>query len=131
MLQGRDVLVFVDGEPCDAGADVGRHVFVAFDDLSAVAILATSSSMAPMMAIAVIALSLSYPAFQIRVAFDFMLRQKVQRPGSLFQVVELCPLLVPCGLLGLDAILQINPQRNFAVFFGLPLHEPPDRKSVV
>ena len=54
-----------------------------------------------------------------------MLGQEVQRPGSLFQVVELCPLLVPCILLGLDAILQINPQRNFAVFFGLPLHEPP------
>ena len=30
-----------------------------------------------------------------------------------------------CGLLGLDAVFQINPQRNFAVFFGLPLHEPP------
>ena len=30
-----------------------------------------------------------------------------------------------CGLLGLDAVLQINPQRNFAVFFGLPLHKPP------
>ena len=53
-----------------------------------------------------------------------MLRQKVQRPGSLFQVVELCPLLVPCVLLGLDAILQINPQRNFTGFFGLPLREP-------
>ena len=54
-----------------------------------------------------------------------MLSQEVQRPGSLFQIVEFCPLLIPCGLLGLDAILQINPQRNFAVFFGLPLHEPP------
>ena len=39
--------------------------------------------------------------------------------------MEFCPLLIPCGLLGLDAVLQINPQRNFAVFFGLPLHEPP------
>ena len=68
---------------------------------------------------------LGYPAFQIRVAFDFMLGQEVQRPGSLFQVVELCPLLIPCGLLGLDAVLQINPQRNFAVFFGLPLRKPP------
>lgn len=54
-----------------------------------------------------------------------MLSQEVQRPGSLFQIVEFCPLLIPCGLLGLDAVLQINPQRNFAVFFGLPLHEPP------
>ena len=54
-----------------------------------------------------------------------MLGQEVQRPGSLFQVVELCPLLIPCGLLGLDAVLQINPQRNFAVFFGLPLRKPP------
>ena len=54
-----------------------------------------------------------------------MLRQEVQRPGRLFQIVEFCPLLIPCGLLGLDAVLQINPQRNFAVFFGLPLHEPP------
>ena len=54
-----------------------------------------------------------------------MLGQKVQRPGSLFQVVELCPLLIPCGLLGLDAVFQINPQRNFAVFFGLPLRKPP------
>ena len=54
-----------------------------------------------------------------------MLGQEVQRPGSLFQIVEFCPLLIPCGLLGLDAVLQINPQRNFAVFFGLPLHEPP------
>ena len=53
-----------------------------------------------------------------------MLRQKVQRPGSLFQVVELCPLLIPCGLLGLDAVFQINPQRNFTSFFGLPLREP-------
>ena len=53
-----------------------------------------------------------------------MLNQEVQRPGSLFQIVEFCPLLIPCGLLGLDAILQINPQRNFAGFFGLPLHEP-------
>lgn len=34
MLQGRDVLVFVDGEPCDAGADAGRHVFVAFDEVA-------------------------------------------------------------------------------------------------
>ena len=34
-------------------------------------------------------------------------------------------LLVPCELLDLDAVFQINPQRNFAVFFGLPLHEPP------
>ena len=39
--------------------------------------------------------------------------------------MELCPLLVPCVLLGFDTILQINPQRNFAGFFGLPLHEPP------
>ena len=54
-----------------------------------------------------------------------MLGQEVQRPGRLFQIVEFCPLLIPCGLLGLDAVLQINPQRNFAVFFGLPLHEPP------
>ena len=54
-----------------------------------------------------------------------MLRQEVQRPGSLFQIVEFCPLLIPCGLLGLDAVLQINPQRNFAVFFGLPLRKPP------
>ena len=54
-----------------------------------------------------------------------MLSQEIQRPGSLFQVMELCPLLVPCVLLGLDTILQINPQRNFAGFFGLPLHEPP------
>ena len=54
-----------------------------------------------------------------------MLRQKVQRPGSLFQIVEFCPLLIPCGLLGLNAVLQINPQRNFAVFFGLPLRKPP------
>ena len=54
-----------------------------------------------------------------------MLCQEVQRPGSLFQIVELCPLLVPCGLLGLDAIFQINPQRNIAVFFGLPLHKMP------
>ena len=53
-----------------------------------------------------------------------MLRQKVQRPGSLFQIVEFCPLLIPCGLLGLDAVLQINPQRNFMVFFGLPFHGP-------
>ena len=68
---------------------------------------------------------LGHPAFQIRVTINFMLRQKVQRPGSLFQIVEFCPLLIPCGLLGLNAVLQINPQRNFAVFFGLPLHEPP------
>ena len=68
---------------------------------------------------------LGHPAFQIRVAFDFMLGQEVQRPGRLFQIVEFCPLLIPCGLLGLDAVLQINPQRNFMVFFGLPLHEPP------
>ena len=34
MLQGRDILVFVDGEPCDAGADAGRHVFVAFDEVA-------------------------------------------------------------------------------------------------
>ena len=68
---------------------------------------------------------LGHPAFQIRVAFDFMLGQEVQRPGSLFQVVELCPLLIPCRLLGLDAVFQINPQRNFAGFFGLSLHEPP------
>ena len=67
---------------------------------------------------------LGHPAFQIRVAVDFMLGQEVQRPGSLFQIVELCPLLIPCGLLGLDAVLQINPQRNFAVFFGLPLRKP-------
>ena len=68
---------------------------------------------------------LGHPAFQIRVTINFMLRQKVQRPGSLFQVVELCPLLVPCGLLGLDTVFQINPQRNFAGFFGLPLRKPP------
>ena len=68
---------------------------------------------------------LGHSAFQIRVAFDFMLGQEVQRPGSLFQIVELCPLLIPCGLLDLDAVLQINPQRNFAVFFGLSLHNPP------
>ena len=68
---------------------------------------------------------LGQPAFQIRVAVDFMLRQKVQRPGSLFQIVELCPLLIPCGLLDLDAVFQINPQRNSTGFFGLPLHEPP------
>ena len=67
---------------------------------------------------------LGHSAFQIRVAFDFMLRQKVQRPGSLFQIVDFCPLLIPCGLLGLDAVLQINPQRNFMVFFGLPFHGP-------
>ena len=67
---------------------------------------------------------LGHPAFQIRVAFDFMLSQEVQRPGSLFQVVELCPLLVPCELLDLDAVFQINPQRNFTGFFGLPLREP-------
>ena len=54
-----------------------------------------------------------------------MLGQEVQRPGRLFQIVEFCPLLIPCGLLGLDAVLQINPQRNFAVFFGLSLHNPP------
>ena len=68
---------------------------------------------------------LGHPAFQIRVTINFMLRQKVQRPGSLFQIVEFCPLLIPCGLLGLDAVFQINPQRNFAVFFGLPLRKPP------
>ena len=39
--------------------------------------------------------------------------------------MEFCPLLIPCELLGLDAVLQINPQRNFAGFFGHPLHEPP------
>ena len=54
-----------------------------------------------------------------------MLGQEVQRPGRLFQLVELCPLLVPCGLLGLDTVFQINPQRNFAGFFGLPLRKPP------
>ena len=54
-----------------------------------------------------------------------MLGQEVQRPGRLFQIVEFCPLLIPCGLLGLDAVFQINPQRNFAVFLGLSLHEPP------
>ena len=67
---------------------------------------------------------LGHPAFQIRVAFDFMLGQEVQRPGRLFQIVEFCPLLIPCGLLGLDAVFQINPQRNFTGFFGLPLREP-------
>ena len=54
-----------------------------------------------------------------------MLGQEVQCPGSLFQIMELCPLLVPCGLLGLDTVFQINPQRNFAGFFGLPLHKTP------
>ena len=39
--------------------------------------------------------------------------------------MEFCPLLIPCGLLGLDAVFQINPQRNSTGFFGLPLHEPP------
>ena len=68
---------------------------------------------------------LGHTIFQIRVAVYFTLRQKVQRPGSLFQVMELCPLLIPCGLLDLDTVFQINPQRNFAVFFGLPLHKPP------
>ena len=28
-------------------------------------------------------------------------------------------------LLGLDAVFQINPQRNFTGFFWLPLREPP------
>lgn len=37
-----------------------------------------------------------------------MLNQEVQRPGSLFQIVEFCPLLIPCGLLGLDAICVIS-----------------------
>ena len=50
-----------------------------------------------------------------------MLSQEVQRPGSLFQVVELCPLLVPCVLLGLDAILQINPD----VYKRQVLHNAP------
>ena len=68
---------------------------------------------------------LGHTIFQIRVTINFMLRQEVQRPGSLFQIVEFCPLLIPCGLLGLDAVFQINPQRNFAVFLGPSLHEPP------
>ena len=34
MLQWRNVLIFVDGEPCDIGADGRGHVIIAFHQMA-------------------------------------------------------------------------------------------------
>ena len=63
---------------------------------------------------------LGHLAFQIRVSVYPMFCQEVQCHCGLLQVVELRPLLITRRLLGLDAIFQINPQRDSLAFFRLP-----------
>ena len=49
-----------------------------------------------------------------------MFCQEVQCHCGLLQVVELRPLLIARRLLGLDAVFQINPQRDSLAFFRPP-----------
>lgn len=63
---------------------------------------------------------LDHSVFQIRVSVYSMFRQEIQCPCGLLQVVELRPLLIARRLLGLDAVFQINPQRDSLAFFRPP-----------